>query len=144
MTYLTSRPESTDAGSDALQSEPVSPSVQTKTILNGDCRKVLPGLPTRSANFILTDPPYVVRYQSKDGRRILNDDNDSWLKPAFAEMFRVLDRDRFAVSFYGWPKADEFIRAYRAAGFRVIGHLMFPKRYTSSSHLKQSLCQVSA
>jgi site-specific DNA-methyltransferase (adenine-specific) len=66
-----------------------------------------------------------------------NDDNDAWLKPAFAEMYRVLDRDSFCVSFYvsfyGWPKADRFMQAYRAAGFRVVGHLMFPKRYASST-----------
>lgn len=106
---------------------------EPNTILNADCLNILRALPARSVNFILTDPPYVVRYKSRDGRSVLNDDNDSWLKPAFVEMFRVLERDSFAVSFYGWPKADQFMRAYRAAGFRVIGHLMFPKRYTSSS-----------
>jgi hypothetical protein len=31
------------------------------------------------------------------------------LKPAFAEMFRVLVPDSFCVSFYGWPQADRFI-----------------------------------
>src|SRR5271168_496282 len=39
----------------------------------------------------------------------------------------------FAVSFYGWPMADRFMQAYRAAGFRVVGHLMFPKTYASST-----------
>lgn len=29
--------------------------------------------------------------------------------------------------------ADRFIEAYRAAGFRIVGHLMFPKSYASSS-----------
>lgn len=37
------------------------------------------------------------------------------------------------MSFYGWPQADRFMRAYRDAGFRVVGHFVFPKRYTSSS-----------
>jgi adenine-specific DNA-methyltransferase len=32
-----------------------------------------------------------------------------------------------------WPQADRFIRAYRDAGFRVVGHLAFPKRYTSAT-----------
>jgi DNA modification methylase len=102
-------------------------------ILRGDCTDLLPQLAPRSVNFILTDPPYITRYKSRDGRRILNDDNDAWLEPAFAEMYRVLDRDSFCVSFYGWPKADRFMQAYRAAGFRVVGHLMFPKRYASST-----------
>jgi hypothetical protein len=102
-------------------------------ILRGDCTVLLPQLPPRCVNFILTDPPYITRYKSRDGRRILNDDNDAWLKPAFAEMFRVLEHDSFAVSFYGWPQVDSFVQAYRAAGFRMVGHLAFPKRYTSST-----------
>jgi adenine-specific DNA-methyltransferase len=73
-----------------------------------------------------------VRYQSRDGRAVPNDNNDAWLKPAFEQMFRVLKQDAFAISFYGWPSADRFLHAYRAAGFRVVGHLMFPKKYAFS------------
>lgn len=103
------------------------------TIVNGDCLTILPQLPAGSVNFILTDPPYLAHYKSRDGRTVPNDDNDAWLKPAFAEMHRVLARDSYAVSFYGWPHADRFMAAYKAAGFRIVGHLVFPKRYTSGS-----------
>jgi site-specific DNA-methyltransferase (adenine-specific) len=103
------------------------------TLLNADCLRALPMLPDESVHFILTDPPYITRYKSRDGRIVPNDDNDAWLKPAFAEMYRVLAGDSFCVSFYGWPQADKFLQAYRAAGFRVAGHFTFPKRYTSSS-----------
>jgi hypothetical protein len=54
-------------------------------------------------------------------------------KPAFAEMYRVLADGAFCVSFYGWTSADKFLTAYRAAGFRVAGHFVFPKRYTSKT-----------
>jgi hypothetical protein len=60
------------------------------TIINGNCVDILPQLPASSINFALTDPPYITRYKSRDGRSAPNDDNDAWLKPAFAEMFRVL------------------------------------------------------
>jgi adenine-specific DNA-methyltransferase len=103
------------------------------SIIHADCLKALPMLHDRSVNFILTDPPYITRYKSRDGRRVPNDDNDAWLMPAFAEMYRVLAHDSFCVSFYGWPQADKFMQAYRSAGFRVVGHLMFPKRYASST-----------
>jgi site-specific DNA-methyltransferase (adenine-specific) len=105
---------------------------QPDTIIHGDCLSILPRLPARSINFILTDPPYITRYRSRDGCTIANDDNDAWLKPAFVEMHRVLARDSFCVSFYGWPCADRFVMAFRAAGFRIVGHLVFPKRYTSA------------
>jgi adenine-specific DNA-methyltransferase len=103
------------------------------TVLHADCLEVLPHLAAESVQFILTDPPYITRYKSRDGRTVPNDDNATWLKPAFAEMYRVLAQDSFCVTFYGWPQADRFIQAYRAAGFRIVGHLVFPKRYTSSS-----------
>jgi site-specific DNA-methyltransferase (adenine-specific) len=103
------------------------------SIINADCIKALPMLPDNSVDFILTDPPYITNYKSRDGRRVPNDDNDKWLKPAFAQMYRVLANDSFAVSFYGWSQADKFMQAYRAAGFRVVGHLMFPKSYASST-----------
>jgi DNA modification methylase len=105
----------------------------TNTILNADCLKALPMLPDGSVDFILTDPPYITRYKSRDGRSVPNDDNDRWLKPAFAQMHRVLAKDAFCVSFYGWPQADKFLQAYRAAGFLVVGHFAFPKRYASAS-----------
>ena len=105
----------------------------TNSTLNGDCLKLLPLVPETSVDFILTDPPYITHYRSRAGRRVPNDNNDTWLQPAFAEMYRVLKPDSFAVSFYGWSKADRFLTAFRSAGFRVVGHLVFPKRYTSKT-----------
>jgi DNA modification methylase len=111
--------------------------INSNTIINGDCLRVMPQISAGSVDFILTDPPYITRYQDRAGRSIQNDDNAVWLKPAFAEMYRVLARNSFCVSFYGWPQADRFIEAFRAAGFRIVGHLVFPKRYTSSTrHLR--------
>src|ERR1700730_7361165 len=42
-------------------------------------------------------------------------------------------RHRFCVCFYGWSKADKFIAAWRAAGFRPVGHLVFRKSYASTT-----------
>jgi len=106
-------------------------SAPLNTILHGDCLDILPRLATASANFVLTDPPYGVRYTGRDGRTVPNDDNFDWLAPAFAEIYRVLERHSFAVSFYGWQDADLFLTAWREAGFEPAGHIAFPKRYTS-------------
>jgi adenine-specific DNA-methyltransferase len=102
-------------------------------VISGDCLTVLPQLPDASVDLVLTDPPYLVRYQSRDGRRIANDDRDAWLVPAFAQAFRVLRRDRFCISFCGFTQAERFIRAWKAAGFRVLEHLVWRKRYPSST-----------
>ena len=37
-------------------------------VISGDCLTVLPQLPAESVDMVLTDPPYLVRYQSRDGR----------------------------------------------------------------------------
>lgn len=49
-------------------------------VWEGDCLKLLPKLPDALADFILTDPPYITNYRSRDGRRVPNDKNDAWLK----------------------------------------------------------------
>ena len=103
------------------------------TILHGDCIHLMRRAPYRSVDFILTDPPYVTHYRTRDGRTVANDDNDDWLKPAFAQMHRLLKDGGFCVSFYGWSKADRFIAAWREAGFRIVGHIVFRKTYASSS-----------
>ncbi|AMY03623.1 DNA methylase [Mesorhizobium ciceri biovar biserrulae] len=91
------------------------------------------GLPAECVDFILTDPPYLCRYRDRTGRTVANDNNSHWLKPAFAEAYRVLRPDSLCVSFYGWNAADQFIEAWRAAGFRIVGHLVFSKSYASST-----------
>jgi adenine-specific DNA-methyltransferase len=105
---------------------------QLNTVIHGDCVHVLASFPAESVDFVLTDPPYLTRYRARDGRTLSNDDNDAWLRPAFAQIHRVLKRDGYCLTFYGWPHADRFMTAFRAAGFRPVGHFSFPKEYTSS------------
>jgi site-specific DNA-methyltransferase (adenine-specific) len=102
-------------------------------IAQGDCTNLMAGMPARSVDFILTDPPYLVRYKDRTGRSLANDDNADWLEPAAQQMFRVLKNDSLCVSFYGWTQTDRFISAWRAAGFRIVGHIVFRKRYASKA-----------
>lgn len=103
------------------------------TIAHGNCIDVMRQLPANSVDFILTDPPYMVSYKDRDGRSILNDSDDSWLKPAFAEAYRALMPNSFCISFYGWTRVDRFLAAWKAAGFRVVEHMVFVKRYASKA-----------
>jgi site-specific DNA-methyltransferase (adenine-specific) len=103
----------------------------TGSLLQGDCTQLLRCQPAASVDLIVTDPPYLVSYRSRDGRRVPNDDNADWLLPAFAEMYRVLKPNRFCVSFYGWSRVDLFMAAWRRAGFTPVGHLVWQKPYAS-------------
>lgn len=108
-------------------------SIPNNRFLHGDCIEIMRSLPGNSVDFVLTDPPYLVSYRDRENRSIRNDDNAAWLKPAFAEAHRVLQRNRFMVSFYGWTQVDKFFEAWRSAGFRIVGHLVFRKSYSSKS-----------
>jgi DNA modification methylase len=119
------------------QSKQLISKQQANTVLQGDCVNLMRQFRSGSVDFVLTDPPYLAHYRSRDGRTVANDNDAAWLKPAFAEMFRVLCRDSFCVSFYGWHQADKFIAAWREAGFRLAGHLTFPKQYASTERFLQ-------
>ena len=100
-------------------------------LIHGDCIEVMRGMLANSVDFVLSDPPYLVNYRDRDGRSIQNDSDAAWLKPAMAEAYRVLKQDRLMLCFYGWTKVDEFFAAWKNAGFRPVGHLVFRKAYSS-------------
>ena len=102
-------------------------------IIQADCTKAMTELDAASVDFVLTDPPYLVHYHDRDGRSVANDDNSSWLRPAFAQIYRVLKPASFCVSFYAWNRVHLFMAAWRDAGFRPVGHIVFRKRYASSA-----------
>lgn len=104
-------------------------------IIHGDCVRVMRDMPDNSINLIVTDPPYLVNYRDREGRGVANDDwkRTAWLRPAYAEMYRVLKPDSFCVSFLGFTQAEKFILAWNIAGFRMVEHFVWKKRYASST-----------
>jgi site-specific DNA-methyltransferase (adenine-specific) len=110
-------------------------SIPSNAILQGDCAEVLKTLPSASVDFVLTDPPYFVRYKDRDGRSIKNDGpNDTGkVLGAFDDLYRVLKPDSFCISFYGWNRVDAFFKAWRDAGFTPVGHIVWHKNYASST-----------
>lgn len=108
-------------------------SVPHNRVIHGDCIDVMRTLPPDSIDLVVADPPYLAGYRSRDGRTFPNDDREWWLEPAYAEVFRVLKPNHVCISFYGWPRAEQFLRTWRFAGFRPIAHLVFIKTYASAT-----------
>jgi len=106
-------------------------------IICGDCTGVLTELPAACIDLVVTDPPYLVGYRDRAGRRVLGDDDAGLIGRAFAEVGRVLKPGRFAVSFYGWKHSEVFLRAWRRAGLRPVGHFVWVKNYASSVGVTQ-------
>ncbi|HUA25232.1 MAG TPA: DNA methyltransferase [Steroidobacteraceae bacterium] len=105
----------------------------TQQVVQGDCKTVLRALPDGSVDFVLTDPPYLGRFKDRTGRTLANDDNPAAVVGAYTELYRVLRRDSFCISFYGYPKLDAFVHAWTEAGFATVGHIVWPKPYISST-----------
>ena len=105
----------------------------TSAIIQGDCLAVLPTLASASVDAVITDPPYLGRYRDRDGRTLANDDKPSAVVGVYAELYRVLKPNSFCVTFYGYPKLDDFVHSWTEAGFRTVGHIVWTKPYASSS-----------
>jgi DNA modification methylase len=108
-------------------------------IVQGDCVQILKTFPSASVDLVVTDPPYLVNYRNRSGQTIKNDNGGSaGVLAAFSDAYRVLKPDSFCVCFYGWNRVDEFFGAWRKAGFRPVGHIVWQKNYASSTGFLQS------
>jgi site-specific DNA-methyltransferase (adenine-specific) len=106
-------------------------------IINGDCIPLLRRLADGCIDLVVTDQPYLVNYRDRSGRRLRGDRSAEWLRPAFAEIGRVLKPGGLCVSFYGWNRADDFLGAWRAARLTPVEHFVFLKSYASSERLSR-------
>jgi adenine-specific DNA-methyltransferase len=120
------------ASPEAASDTPAGALLPATEVIEGDCVAAMHDMADGSVDFILADPPYLARYRDCRGRTLAGDTRTDWVQPAYAEMYRVLKPDALCVTFYGWAKVHLFVEAWRTAGFRIVGHLVFRKDYTSS------------
>lgn len=108
-------------------------------IICGDAVSILAGIPDESVDLVVTDPPYLVKYKDRSGRRVANDDSPEAVLAVFDQVYRVLKPNAYCVSFYGWNAIAEFSGKWAEVGFKTIGHIVWPKPYASKSrHLQYS------
>ena len=100
-------------------------------IIHGNSAEVLAQLPENSIDLVVTDPPYLVNYRDRDGRRLKNDDNPDGVLPVFAPMARAMKQNSYAICFSGWSALPEFTAAWKAAGLRIVGEIVWRKNYAS-------------
>lgn len=106
-------------------------------IICGNSIEVVKTMPKASVDLVVTDPPYLINYKGRRGRKVINDNNPADVLPIFEHLYNVLKPNSYCISFYGWGRIAEFAKAWEAAGFRPVGHIVWPKGYISSaSHLK--------
>ncbi len=100
-------------------------------IIHGNSAEVLAQLPDGSIDLVVTDPPYLVNYRNRDGRSLKNDNNPDGVLPVFAPMARAMKLNSYAICFSGWSALPEFTTAWKEAGLRIVGEIVWRKDYAS-------------
>ncbi|WP_299954749.1 DNA methyltransferase [uncultured Roseobacter sp.] len=104
-----------------------------QSIICGEAVETLNTFDAESVDLTVTDPPYLCNYRDRDGRSVANDTNPDAVLGVFPELYRVLKSNSYCLLFCGWNAIPQFSAAWEAAGFRVGGHIIFAKPYTSSA-----------
>lgn len=112
-------------------------------ILNGNAAKTLRQFDGESFDLVVTDPPYLVNYKDRYGRKIANDDNAAGVLPVFDEIYRTLKDNSYCISFYGWNNVHLFSKKWHELGFKTVGHIVWAKEYASRTGFAQ-YCHESA
>jgi len=103
-------------------------------IIHGDCREVLPLIPDKSIDLVLTDPPYKIGYAVWDNGEF-GHFTDEWLKSCF-----LLLQDKGTMwSFMGYERVFEFVPLLQTYGSVHLENWVIWARQKgrgSSKHLK--------
>lgn len=97
------------------------------TLVEGDGRVFLAGLPNESVDLVITDPPYEFERGGTYFREWFPTLGDEAWPAIMAELVRVLKWDRHCYLFCDWRTHWLFTRASEAAGFRVQRALIWDK-----------------
>jgi site-specific DNA-methyltransferase (adenine-specific) len=107
--------------------------MKSNQIIRGESNEVLAGFENETIDLVVTDPPYLCRYKDRQGRSLANDDNPEAVLSVFDQLYRVLKPNSYCISFYGWNAIAEFSDAWKEAGFKTVGHIVWTKNYASRS-----------
>lgn len=104
-----------------------------QNIICGEATQTLKTFEDRSIDLVVTDPPYLCNYRDRYGRKVANDTKPDAVLSIFPDLYRVLKSNSYCLLFCGWNAIAQFSNAWEGAGFRVGGHIIFTKSYTSSA-----------
>ena len=109
-------------------------------LFNDDCLKVLPTIPDKSIDLILTDPPYGMDYQSNRRKikynKIKNDSNiEDWLYISLRQFSRILKDNSHCYIFCSFHYLTKFID-YSKEFFELKNILIWEKNNHGSGDLK--------
>jgi len=121
---------------------------EVNSIYRGDCRDLIPLLPTESIDLIIADPPFGIAFHGKpsnyhrtssrviEGYQEVEKDYEeftfSWLSPCF----RVLKEEGSLYLFSSWNNLREVLNAVYRTPFKTINHLIWKYQFGVFTHRK--------
>ena len=111
-------------------------------LYNGDCLEIMKDIKDKSINLIVTDPPYLIDYQSNRRRnkykKIKNDiEADELISNYFKECYRILKDNTAIYSFCSWHNIDFFKQEFEKY-FKLKNIIVWNKNNRSTGDLKGS------
>lgn len=114
------------------------------TVHEGDCLTVMKEIPGKSVDLVVTDPPYLMNYQSRrrvvseQFRKIDNDvDSHELISDYIAECHRILKDDTAMYMFCSWHHIDFFKTEFERY-FKLKNLIVWNKNNHGSGDLKGS------
>jgi site-specific DNA-methyltransferase (adenine-specific) len=110
-------------------------------VIQGDCLQVMKGIPDKSVDCIITDPPYGMKYQSAmrtatpQFKKIENDNNIDWFPEFIKECYRVLKDNSHIYIFCNDYNISKFRDLQEQAGFKNKRTLVWVKNNHTSGDL---------
>ena len=109
-------------------------------VIQGDCLEVMKGIPDKSMDLVLTDPPYGMAYQSSrrtdKHEKIELDDSIEWFRDFARESFRILKDDTHIYAFCNDYATSYFRDWLKEAGFTPKRALVWVKNNHTSGDLE--------
>lgn len=113
-------------------------------LVQGDCMEVMKSIPNESIDLVVTDPPYLISYQShwnSHNKPILGDNDYDLIERAIKEMYRILKPNSAAYIFCSSKRIDYFMKCCLDAGFTIKNSIIWVKNNWTSGDLKVSYGQ---
>lgn len=113
-------------------------------IYEGDCLEIMQNIPDKSVDLVVTDPPYLMDYQSRrrvaseQFRKIENDvDSHDLISDYIAECYRILKDDTAIYMFCSWHHID-FFKTEFERHFKLKNLIVWNKNNHGSGDLRGS------
>lgn len=124
--------------------------LELNKIYNEDCLEGMKRIPDRSVDLVVTDPPYLIKYKTKNRKdkhhkfchEILNDDNKDLITSYLKECYRILKENTAAYVFCSSKTLDFFRHEAVKAGFVIKNVIIWVKDNGTAGDLKAQYSQT--